>query len=63
MGKVMNPILTALLFYFVFTPAGFILRLTRKDPLGIAFDRNAQSYWNTREASPAGGDSGMANQF
>jgi len=63
LGKVMNPILTALLFYLVFTPAGFILRLTKKDPLGLAFDPEAQSYWNSRASSVPGGDSGMANQF
>ena len=63
LGKVLNPIVTALLFYLVFTPAGFVMRLTRKDPLGLAFDRKAQSYWNLREASPPAGDSGMANQF
>jgi hypothetical protein len=62
LGKVFNPVLTALLFYLVFTPAGFILRLTRKDPLGLTLDRKAHSYWNVREASPAG-DSGMSNQF
>jgi hypothetical protein len=63
LGKVMNPILTALLFYLVFTPAGFILRLTKKDPLGLAFDRDAPSYWNSRAGSLPGGDSSMANQF
>ena len=63
LGKVMNPILTALLFYLVFTPAGFILRLTKKDPLELALDREAQSYWNSRAGSLPGGDSGMANQF
>ena len=67
LGKVLNPILTALLFYLVFTPAGFLLRLTRrltkKDPLGLTFDRKAHSYWNLREASPPASDSGMANQF
>jgi hypothetical protein len=59
----MNPILTGLLFYLVFTPAGFILRLTKKEPLGLAFDREAQSYWNSRAGSLPDGDSGMANQF
>ena len=63
LGKVLNPTVTALLFYLVFTPAGFVMRLTRKDPLGLTFDRKAQSYWNLREASPPASDSGMANQF
>jgi hypothetical protein len=56
----MNPIVTALLFYLIFTPAGFILRLARKDPLGLSFDPDASSYWNPRASS---GDSSMANQF
>src|SRR5215469_2148502 len=65
LGRVMNPILAALLFYLVFTPVGLVLRRARKDPLGLSFDRQAQSYWSCRAGSPpaTGGDSGMANQF
>ncbi|HLH41833.1 MAG TPA: SxtJ family membrane protein [Bryobacteraceae bacterium] len=63
LGQVCNPILTALLFYLVFTPAGFLLRLAGKDPLGLTLDRKAESYWNLRDLPPARGDSGMANQF
>jgi len=60
LGKVLNPVVTALLFFLVFTPAGMILRWMGKDLLGLRFDANAETYWNERSQSPA---SGMADQF
>src|ERR1700686_662640 len=35
LNKIVNPIVTALLFYLIFTPAGFLLRLSGKDPLRL----------------------------
>ena len=34
-----------LIFYVVVTPIGLIMRLLRKDTLGIRFDPDAESYW------------------
>jgi hypothetical protein len=62
LGRVTTPIVTGLLFYLVFTPAGFLARLLGKDPLRLRFDPKASSYWQERRPpGPPPGD--MANQF
>ncbi|MBV8845370.1 MAG: hypothetical protein JO307_21385 [Bryobacterales bacterium] len=61
LGKALNPIVTALLFFLVFTPAGIILRWMRKDLLALQIDPGAETYWIDRTAS--GPVSTMADQF
>jgi hypothetical protein len=61
MGKVVNPIVIALLFYLVFTPAAFLMRWMGKDVLSLALDRNAKSYWIPCTAPEQRSD--MTNQF
>ena len=59
---VMNPIVTGLLFYAVFVPAGLFFRLRGRDALRLRFDPQAQSYWLPRQP-PGPPPAGMANQF
>jgi len=61
LGKVMNPVATGLLFFTVFTPVAMILRWRKKDPLTLARDPNAESYWITRSSEEEAGS--MINQF
>ena len=61
LGKVVNPVVTALLFYLVFTPAAIVLRRLGKDPLRLRMDRSASTYWIERGAR--GSAENMANQF
>jgi hypothetical protein len=61
LGKVVNPIVTGLLFYLVFTPMAVFLRWTGKDPLRLSIDHNAETYWIKRGASADSSD--MADQF
>jgi hypothetical protein len=61
MGRVVNPLVTALLFYLVFTPAAVLLRWMGKDVMGLAIDRAAKTYWIVRTASEPRSD--MTNQF
>ena len=61
LGKVVNPIVTALLFFIVFTPVAAILRWMGKDLLRIKIDRDARTYWIKRDNSAEAPD--MANQF
>jgi len=42
-------LILCILFYLVFTPASFALRLLGKDLLDRTIDRNAQTYWRQRE--------------
>ena len=60
LGKVLNPVVTALLFFLVFTPAATILRWMAKDLLGLRFDPTSESYWTQRVS---GTSSGMVDQF
>lgn len=60
LGKVVNPVITGILFYTVFTPAGILLRALKRDRLGRTVDPRAESYWIAR--TPSGADS-MADQF
>jgi hypothetical protein len=62
LGKVTTPIVTGLLFYLVFTPAGLLARLLGKDPLRLRFDPQANSYWRERRP-PGPPPENMANQF
>ena len=62
LNKLVSPVVTALLFYLVFTPAGFLLRLAGKDPLRLRLDRNAETYWISKEP-PGPAPETMANPF
>ena len=38
-----------LLFYVVFMPLGFFLRISGKDFLKLHIDKNAKTYWEKRD--------------
>jgi len=40
-----------LLFFMVITPVGLLMRLCGKRPLALEFEREAPSYWLTRDKS------------
>lgn len=61
LGRIVNPIVTGLLFYLVFTPIAVMLRWMGKDLLRLAKSRNGQTYWIQRDG--AGELSDMKNQF
>ncbi len=61
-AKMVNPIVLALLYFFVVTPMAFILRIAGKRPLRLAPNRTAASYWVARDL-PEGGPSSMRRQF
>jgi hypothetical protein len=61
LGKVVNPIITGLLFYAVFTPTAAVLRWMGKDLLRLASHAEAKSYWILRSSSDEVSD--MSNQF
>jgi hypothetical protein len=50
--RITSPLVTGLLFWGVFTPLGFLMRATGKDPLRLRLDPSAKSYWIDR--SPPG---------
>jgi hypothetical protein len=62
MGRVVSPVVTALLFYFVVTPTALLFRLLGKDPLHLRSDPAARSYWIERHPPGPPADT-MPNQF
>ncbi len=48
-GTVVTGIILSLVFYFVFTPIGIVLRLLKKDLLDRGLDDRARSYWLERK--------------
>jgi len=49
--RVVNPLVMGLLFFMVITPVGLLMRLCGKRPLALEFEREAPSYWLTRDKS------------
>ena len=62
LGRVVNPVVTALLFFLVFTPAGLISRWLGKDPLRLKSDPAADTYWINRQP-PGPHPETMSRQF
>jgi hypothetical protein len=47
LGKIISPIVMGLVFFFVVTPIGILLRILKKDVMGLK--RGVTSYWICRE--------------
>ena len=47
LGKIISPIVMGLVFFFVVTPIGVLVRILKKDVMGLK--RGATSYWINRE--------------
>ena len=47
LGKIISPIVMGLVFFFVVTPIGVLVRVLKKDVMGLK--RGASSYWINRE--------------
>src|SRR5579864_8185808 len=62
LGRVVSPVVTALLFFLVVTPIGVLFRLTKKDPLRLASSPGVTTYWIVREP-PGPAPETMHNQF
>lgn len=62
LSRVVTPTLMGLLFFLVVTPVAFLLRLLGKDPLRLAPDAQAATYWIERKPPGPPAES-MVNQF
>ena len=58
LGKIISPLVMGIIFFFVVTPIGFIMRLLSKDILNLKYN-NENSYWIKK----TGQKSKMKNQF
>lgn len=62
LSSIMSPVASAVMFFGVVTPYGWLMRKTRKDAFPIRFDAKAKSYWIPRD--PAGPDpKSLKDQF
>ena len=61
-GRIVSPIVLALMFYLVVTPVGLLMRLTGKDPLRLRRESSEGSYWIVRHPPGPSGES-MREQF
>jgi hypothetical protein len=62
LGRIVNPVVTAVLFYVVVTPTAVLFRLLGKDPLHIRADPEVDSYWIERNP-PGPPLNTMSNQY
>jgi hypothetical protein len=58
LGKLISPLIMGLIFFFVVTPIGLLMRLLGKDLLNLKFKKNS-TYW-VEKSDPK---SKMKNQF
>jgi hypothetical protein len=58
LGKIVSPLVMGVIFFFVVTPIGLIMRILGKDPLNLKYNLN-KSYW-IKKNDPK---SKMKNQF
>ena len=58
LGRILSPVIMALIFFAVVTPIGLIMRLLRKDLLNLRYNKS-KSYWVEKDSLK----SKMKNQF
>lgn len=60
--RLFSPILLGLIFFGMFTPLAWLLRMRQQDLLGLRFDAAADTYWIARDP-PGPAPKSMAHQF
>ncbi len=60
LGRIVGPVVMALIFFVAVTPTALIFKLRRKDLLRLARQPDAKSYWINRDETVAGS---MRDQF
>lgn len=62
LSKIVSPIAMGIVFFGVMTPFGLVMRWLGKSSIPMHFDRDAKTYWITRQ--PSGPDpQGMKHPF
>ena len=49
LNRIVSPIVMGVLYFALITPIAFGMRLARRDPLRLSYDRSTSSYWIKRE--------------
>tara|TARA_B100000686_G_C16491232_1_gene812191 strand:- start:437 stop:826 length:390 start_codon:yes stop_codon:yes gene_type:complete len=58
LGKIVSPIVMGIIFFFIVTPTGIIMRLIKKDLLNLK-KNNSKTYWIEKKNE----NTSMKNQF
>ncbi len=62
LNRIVSPVVLAVMFYGVFTPAGYLMRLSGKDPMRRKYEPGAPSYWIER-TPPGPEPESLSEQF
>jgi hypothetical protein len=62
LGRVVSPVVLGVIFYGVFTPVGWVMRLAGRDAMCRRLDPSAESYWVKRDP-PGPADGSYRNMF
>lgn len=62
MGRVVSPLVLGAIFFAVFTPTGYVMRLFGRDAMCRRWDPAAPTYWVKREP-PGPADDSFRNMF
>ena len=49
LGKIIAPVVMALIFFLVLTPISLVLKIFKKDVLRLVLSKKKESYWISRE--------------
>ena len=60
--RVVSPIVLGIIFYGVFTPVGFVMRMAGRDIMKRRFEPGAPTYWVERDP-PGPADDSFQDQF
>jgi len=58
-GGIVSKLIIVIMFYAIFTPVSFVLKLLNKDLLNKKIDKNIDTYWINRKIQPGS----LKNQF
>ena len=51
LGRIVSPIILGIMFFALFTPVAFVLKLFKRDELQLQFNKNKISYWTLRKTT------------
>jgi hypothetical protein len=62
LGRVVSPLVLAVIFYGLFTPVGMVMRLAGRDAMARRFEPGLKTYWLKRDP-PGPADDSYRNMF
>ncbi len=62
LNKIVSPVVMAVIFFVVFTPIAFVMRLAGRDSLARRYEPAAPTYWKRREP-PGPAEDSFKNLF